>query len=102
MGGSNMQGPIICTASPQFVCGYSNGFPLATSISGARRMNSSADVTGGAPALARILLPSGKTAFSITPITRGRSAASRTGPAGRKWSQTHPKGRNPGDCRAGV
>ena len=38
MAGSNMQGPIICTASPQFVCGYSNGFPLATSISGARRM----------------------------------------------------------------
>src|SRR5271157_5206477 len=55
MAGSNMQGPIICTASPQSVCGYSNGLPLATSVSGARCMKSSADATGGAPALSRIL-----------------------------------------------
>ena len=103
MAGSNMQGPIICTASPQSVCGYSNGLPLATSISGARRINSSAEATGGAPALARILLPAGNTALSIMPIAMGRSAASRTRPSTPgSGARPSPKGGTPRDCRAGV
>src|SRR5262249_52147198 len=52
--GSSTHGPIMCTASPQSVWGYSNGFPVATSISGARRRNSSADATGGASTAMRI------------------------------------------------
>jgi len=55
------------------VCGYSNGLPLATSISGGRRMNSSTEATGRAPAATRMSLPSGNTAFSSRPITMGRS-----------------------------
>jgi hypothetical protein len=35
--GSRMHGPIISTAGPHSVCGYWNGFPLATNMSGARR-----------------------------------------------------------------
>src|SRR4029077_15911542 len=103
MAGSNMHGPIIWTASPQSVCGYSNGFPLATSISGARRMNSSADATGGAPALARMLLPWGRTALSTIPLTAGRSAGARIRPSmPGNGARPSPKGGTPCDCRGGV
>jgi hypothetical protein len=37
MAGSNMHGPVICTASPHHVCGYSNGLPLGEQVAERRR-----------------------------------------------------------------
>src|SRR6202022_1754671 len=76
--------------SPQSGWGYSNGSPPATSISGARRRNSSAVLTGGAPASARTRFSDGSISRSSVPVNSGRSAASRTRP------HTPGHGRRPG------
>jgi hypothetical protein len=77
--------------------------PLATSISGARRTNSSADATGGAPTSARILLSRASIDFSSMPVTSGRTAASRIRPNTPGMGfKPGPKGGTPGDFRNGV
>ena len=96
MAGSYMQGPIIWTASPQSVCGYSNVlFPARHQHQWRPPHEVVQPGTGGAPAIARISLPRGNTVFSIMPITTGRSAASRSRPSTHagQWSQAQPEGR---------
>src|SRR6185312_2262055 len=101
--GSTTQGPISCTASPQSVCGYWNGLPLATSTSGAPRKNWSIDATDRKSRSARIVLIGGSITFSSARTTTTRTAASRSRPnTPDNGLRPGPNGGTPGDCSGGV
>ncbi len=90
-------------SSPQSSWWYSNGSAVATSISGARRKKASASRTGARPFAARSRVIPGAIAFSATPITIGRSTASRSRPSGPGHGlNPGPNGGVPTDRSGGV
>ena len=102
-GGSKSHGPINSTEAPQSGCGYSNGSPVATSISGARLSNSSALRTALAPAVSRTMFTGFSIALFSAPVRMGRSASSRSRPSRPGRGRIPgPNGGTPRDRRNGV